>query len=94
MPDDNLPQESGLLETVENESNQVDAGEELEQVRARVIELEGLLAEKDEELVKANTRISELEQLVAGLENKLVQAISSYKALVVKSNLQMRCTLY
>ena len=86
MPDDNLPQESGLLETVENEPNQVNTAEELEQVRARVAELEGLLAEKDEELVKANARVAELEQVVAELESKLAQAVSSYKALVVKSN--------
>jgi len=86
LPDDNLPQESGLLETVENEPNQVNTAEELEQVRARVAELEGLLAEKDEELVKANARVAELEQVVAELESKLAQAVSSYKALVVKSN--------
>jgi len=61
------------LETVENESNQVDAGEELEQVRARVIELEGLLAGKDEALAKADAHVSELAQLVAELENKLAQ---------------------
>ena len=86
MPDDNLPQESGRLETVENEPNQVNTAEELEQVRARVVELEGLLAEKDEELAKANTRVAEFEQVVAELESKLAQAVSSYKALVVKSN--------
>jgi len=74
------------LETVENEPNQVNTAEELEQVRARVAELEGLLAEKDEELVKANARVAELEQVVAELESKLAQAVSSYKALVVKSN--------
>ena len=86
MPDDNLPQESGFSETVENEPNQVNTAEELEQVRARVVELEGLLAEKDEELAKANTRVAEFEQVVAELESKLAQAVSSYKALVVKSN--------
>jgi len=86
LPDDNLPQESGLLETVKNEPNQVNTAEELEQVRARVAELEGLLAEKDEELVKASARVAELEQVVAELESKLAQAVSSYKDLVVKSN--------
>ena len=86
MPNDDLPQESGFSKITDNEPNQVDIGEELKQVRARVLELERLLAQKDEELAKANARISELEQTVAGLENKLAQAVSSYKALVVKSN--------
>lgn len=86
MPDDNLPQESGFPETPENEPNQNDTGEELEQVKSRVIELEALVAQKDEELAKANACVSELEQVVAESDKKLAQAVSSYKALVVKSN--------
>jgi len=86
LPDDNLPQESGFPETPENEPNQNDTGEELEQVKSRVIELEALVAQKDEELAKANACVSELEQVVAESDKKLAQAVSSYKALVVKSN--------
>ena len=86
MPDENLPQESGFPETPENESNQDDTGEELEQVRSRVIELEALVAQKEEELAKANARVSELELVVAERDEKLAQAVSSYKALVVKAN--------
>ena len=86
MPDENLPQESGFPETPENESNQDDTGEELEQVRSRVIELEALVAQKDEELAKANARVSELEQVVVESDGNLAQAVSSYKALVVKAN--------
>ncbi len=86
MPDENLPQESGLPETPENESKQDDTGEELEQVRSRVIELEALVAQKEEELAKANARTSELEQVVDESDRNLAQAVSSYKALVVKSN--------
>ena len=86
MTDENLPQESGFPETPENESNQDDTGEELEQVRSRVIELEALVAQKDEELAKANARVSELEQVVVESDGNLAQAVSSYKALVVKAN--------
>ena len=86
MPDENLPQESGFPETPENEPNQDDTGEELEQVRSRVIELEALVAQKEEELAKANANVSELELVVAERDEKLTQAVSSYKALVVKSN--------
>jgi len=86
LPDENLPQESGFPETPENESNQDDTGEELEQVRSRVIELETLVAQKEEELAKANARVSELEQVVVESDGNLAQAVSSYKALVVKAN--------
>ena len=86
MPDENLPQESGFPETPENESNQDDTGEELEQVRSRVIELEALVAQKEEELAKASARVSELEQVVVESDGNLAQAVSSYKALVVKAN--------
>jgi len=82
-----------------NEQEQDLTGEESElseASRVRVAELEGLVAEKDEELSQANTRIAELEQAVAESSNKLSkvneslnQAISSYKALVVQSNLDV-----
>ena len=86
MPDDNLPQESGFPETPENEPNQDNTGEELEEVRSRVIELEALLAQKEEELAKVSAGVSELEQVVVDSDRNLTQAVSSYKALVVKSN--------
>ncbi len=86
MPDENLPQESGFPETPENEPNQDDTGEDLEQARSRVIELEAVVAQKDEELAKTNTRVSELEQVLVESDGNLAQAVSSYKALVVKSN--------
>jgi uncharacterized coiled-coil protein SlyX len=86
LPDENLPQELGFPETPENEPNQDDTGEELEQVKSRVIELEALVAQRDEELAKANAHVSELEQVVVESDGNLAQAVSSYKALVVKSN--------
>jgi len=92
-----------------NEQNSVDSTpeDELEQARARIVELEGLLAQRDKELGSAESRISELEQVVvdrdsqivalkqsvseleqklAELNDALTQAVSSYRALVVKSN--------
>ena len=88
MPDDKEqnPQES----TIE---------EELERTRARLAELENLLARRDEELAAKASRISELEQTIAALEksvsdleqrladlnNALTQAISSYRTLAIKS---------
>jgi len=92
LADDNLPQKSGLSGTPNNEQKQNPA-EDLEETRARVVELEGLVAQKDNELSSANARITELEQTIAESDKKLVdtssalsQVVSSYKALVVKSN--------
>ena len=92
MADDNLPQKSGFSGTPDNEQEQNPA-EVLEETRARVVELEGLVAQKDNELGSANARITELEQAIAESDKKLVdtssalsQVVSSYKALVVKSN--------
>jgi len=86
LPDDNLPQEPGFSGTPENEPTQEPTREELEQARARVDELETLVAQKDEELAEANARIAELEQTMSDTSNALSQAVTSYKALVVKSN--------
>jgi len=86
LSDENLPQESGFPETPENDLTQNDTGEELEQVRSRVVELEAVVAQKEEELAEANARISEFELVVAERGEKLAQAVSSYKALVVKAN--------
>jgi uncharacterized coiled-coil protein SlyX len=86
LPDDNLPQESEFSGTPENEPAQEPTREELEQARARVAELETLIAQKDEELAEADARIAELEQTMAATSNALAQVITSYKALVVKSN--------
>ena len=92
-----------------NEQNSVDSTpeDELEQARARIVELEGLLAQRDKELGSAESRISELEQVVVDRDSQIValkqsvseleqklgelndaltQAVSSYRALVVKSN--------
>ena len=55
MPDDELNQDSP-------------EGEELEGFKARVAELEGLVAEKDEELRARDTRLSETEARITELE--------------------------
>ena len=70
----------------ENEQNQDSTGEELEQVMARVSELEGVVTQKDEELAKANSRISEMEEIVAESGHRLAEVVSSYRELVVKAN--------
>ena len=56
-----------------NEQNSVESTpeEELEQTRARVTELEGLLAQRDKELAFRDNRISELEQLVVDRDNQI-----------------------
>ena len=66
MPEDELNQ------------NHSPTGEELEGFKARIDELEGLVAEKDEELKakathlsEAEARIAELEQMIADKDNEL-----------------------
>jgi len=53
-----------------------------EALRARVTELEGLIAQKDQELASRDTRISELGQATASLENE----IATLKQAVTESN--------
>lgn len=86
MLDDNLPQESVILEAGDDEPGGNNAGEQLEDASSKVIALEDLLAEREEQLAKANARISELEQAVAESGKNLAQAVSDYKQLAVKSS--------
>ncbi len=86
MPDEDLLQESASSEAQRNELGQIDSGEEQEQVKAKVAELEGLVAQKDDEVAKANARLSESEQAIAELDRKLAEAVSGYRALAVKAN--------
>ena len=55
------------------EQNSVESTPEVElaQARARIAELEGLLAQRDRELAFRDSRISELEQLVADRDNQI-----------------------
>ena len=66
---------------------------EPERLKARIVELEGMLAQRDAGLYEANTRITELERSenesskrISSLSNNLTQAVASYKALVVQSD--------
>ncbi len=77
MPEDELNQ------------NYSPEGEELEALKARVVELEGLVAGKDEEikarytrLSEAEARITELEQMVADRDSEL----ATLKQAMVKSD--------
>jgi len=54
--------------------------------KARVAELETLVAQKNEELNAANSRIAELDKKVTATSDTLSQAVASYKALAIKSN--------
>jgi len=85
LPDDELLQEPST-EVQEDEPNQIDLAEELEKVRARVVELEGLLAQKDQEVAQTNARVLELEEVLAGRDRELTDAVANYRALVVKEN--------
>jgi len=89
LSDDNLLYESGLPEAGEDDTAQIEPGEELEQVKARVLELESLLVEKGGEADKANARVAELEQVVAEMEGNLAEAVSSYRTLAVETNPQV-----
>lgn len=85
MTDDGLLQEPSS-EVQGNEPDQVDLTEELEQVRARVGELEGVVAQKDDEVVQANARVLEIEEILAGRGRELTDAVTSYRALVVQAS--------
>ena len=54
----------------DDELNQNPEGEELESFKARIAELEDLVAEKDEELKSRGIRIIELEQMVADRDSE------------------------
>jgi len=54
-----------------NQSPPEDELGQSEAFRARVTELEGLIAQKDQELASRDTRISELGQATANLENEI-----------------------
>jgi len=88
VTDDDVSRDPVLSEAQEDEPvpDGSEVSLELEQARARVMELENLLAQQDEELAQAITRIAELEKTVASLDERLAQAVTSYKALVIKSN--------
>ena len=95
MADDELNSTESVetSETTTRNPPEVDEIEQSEVYRAKIAELEDLLAQKDEELSLANARITELEQALAESEKKLTdtsnalsQAIASYRELVIKSN--------
>lgn len=64
MPDNNE------LNAAES-TNQNPPEDELGQTRARVAELEGIIAQRDQELASRDTRISELRQVTANLESEI-----------------------
>ena len=86
------------LEAIKGELNGLKAEKgnlagELESRNTKITELEAVVAEKDNRLELANIRVNELvpavdekNEKISSLNDSLSQAVSSYKALVVKSN--------
>ena len=70
------------LNQTENHNPSEDELGQSEAFRARVAELEGLIAQKDEELASKDSHISELEQATASLEGE----IATLKQAVAESN--------
>jgi len=66
--------------------NQSSQGEELEDLRARIAELEQLIADKDNELATLKQAMAESDKALADVKNSLAQAVASYRALVVQAN--------
>ncbi len=98
MPDDELnPTESTQADQAEDSNR---PGDELEQAKATIAELENLLATKGEEITTKDNRVSELELTVSNLQQSIAesndnlaelkeslnQATGSYRALVVQAN--------
>ena len=59
---------------------------ELADKGSRISELERAIAERDNQIAALKQSVAELEPRLTELENSLSQAISSYRALVIKSN--------
>jgi uncharacterized coiled-coil protein SlyX len=81
----------------DNNQDQEPNGEELEARLAekeealvardfRISELEQAVAERDSQIAALKQSLAELEPRLTELENSLAQAVSSYRALVIKSN--------
>jgi uncharacterized coiled-coil protein SlyX len=59
---------------------------ELADKGSRISELEQAIAERDDQIAALKQSLAELEPRLTELENSLSQAVSSYRALVIKSN--------
>lgn len=60
--------------------------EELSARDLRISELEQAIAERDNQIAALKQSLAELEPRLTDLEESLAQAVSSYRALVIKSN--------
>ena len=59
---------------------------ELAEKSSRISELEQVIASKDNQIAALKQSLAELEQRLTEVEDSLAQAVSSYRALVIKSN--------
>ena len=60
--------------------------EELAAKDSRISELEQAIADRDNQIAALKQSLAELDQRLTDLDNSLSQAVSSYRALVVKSS--------
>ena len=95
MPEDNNQNQEPNGEELESsrvaelEALLTEKDEELAEKGSRISELEQAIAERDNQIAALKQSVAELEPRLTELENSLSQAISSYRALVIKSNPQL-----
>ena len=94
MPDDNNQNQNQEPKGEELESSRVaeleallaEKERELADKGPRISELEQAVAERDNQIAALKQSLAELEPRLTELENSLSQAVSSYRALAIKSN--------
>jgi uncharacterized coiled-coil protein SlyX len=87
-----LPEDNNQNQEPNREELEVQLAEkerELADKASRISELEQAVAERDDQIAALKQSVAELEPRLTELEDSLSQAISSYRALVIKSNPQL-----
>lgn len=83
MPDNKQDQEPNGEEL---EARLAEKENELAEKNSRIAELEQAVASRDDQIAALKQSVLELEQKLTETEESLSQAISSYRALVIKTN--------
>ena len=92
MPDDNNQNQNPNGEELESsrvaelEALLAEKDQELTEKGPRISELEQAIAERDNQIAALKQSLAELEPRLTDLEDSLAQAVSSYRALAIKSN--------
>ena len=79
-------EELGSSKTTELEGLLAEKDQALAARDLRISELEQAVAERDSQIAALKQSVTELEQRLTEVEDRLAQAVSSYRALAVKSN--------